>query len=458
MFCPNCGADVPSTKFCENCGSPLSDVQNTTPIEQPTEPLSDYSYAGVQPTDEMPQVAEPSASSYVAEVPGDSAWQAQPQQAYQTGQTTQMPPQPDAGSYMPSANGPQPPYRQSVPYNPPATGGIAPNAAFILVIVGLVLSLLFVTFIPGLVCSIIGLVLNAGYNKRDMYNPRKTATLVIGIIGIVIAVLCIVFTVFVGVLTTQVIDDAERQGIDLSSSNVQVTTDSNNKPKVTVTDSDSSASASDESSAKSSGASDASSSSAASGSASKVFGGTYDDSKYHDSAWNPTLYAITELSGAELTDLLEEYNYAWDEDISAWVFDDESMFMVTGVSGELSKSQIEKLPKGSAGELVAIGLYFPNYKTPASAFENLAKDVFVEDSFDLGTFHLAIVQNSASDRYLTLLIDDFDGQMMLVFTENSISKGLFEELIGIDGGSSIDDVWELITGKTIGLAPGLQNA
>ena len=101
MFCPSCGASVSATKFCENCGRPLPDAQGTSPIEQPTEPVSDYAQPGVQPTAQMPQQAE-SASSYVAEVPGDSAWQAQPQQAYQASQTEEIPYQPPATTIEPS--------------------------------------------------------------------------------------------------------------------------------------------------------------------------------------------------------------------------------------------------------------------------------------------------------------------------------------------------------------------
>lgn len=462
MICPSCGANVAATRFCENCGTPLSGSQSTTPIEQPTEPVSDYLFAGVQPTDQMPQVDEPATPSYVAEVPGDSAWQAQPPQAYQTSQTTQMPPQPDAGSYAPPAGSSQPPYRQSVPYSPPM-GGQAPNVAFVLVIVGLVLSMLFVTFIPGIVCSIIGLVLNAGYNKNGLNNPRKTPTLVIGIIGIVIALLCLAFTIFVGAITAQVINDAEQQGINLASDNVQVTTDSNGSVKFTVTDSKSSASTSKESSGKSSGASAASSESASSAATSSksassaavsgvIPDGGYADSKFHDSQWNPTLYAITELTGAEWSDMFESYNYSWDDEYSAWTASDGSIFAVSGFSGALSKGKIEKLPKGATGELVVIGLYVTGYDTPQDAFAALSKDVVVEDTYDYDDLLVADIRNSASEDYLVFVTEDDGAQMFLLFAENSIAGGLFEDLLGVDAGSSIDDVWQLFTGKSLSSA------
>ena len=513
MFCPNCGASVPATKFCENCGSPLPDTQSTTPIEQPTqskfdltpgvqptepvsdaalgeqptrrvfdlspdvpaepasgeqptrrvfdlspdaqptEPVSDYIFAGVQPTDEMPQVTEP-VSSYVAEVPGDSAWQAQPQQAYQTSQTTQMPPQVDMG-YTPSSGAPQPPYQQSSTYHPPI-GGKAPNTAFVLAIVGLIFSVLFVTFIPGLVCCIVALVLNAGYNKKGLNNPHKTATTVMGVIGIVIAVLCLAFSIAVGVLTAQMLDEAERQGIDLATENVQVTTDSEGNPKLTVTDSKSSASATDTTSKQSSSAAEASSSAASSGSAASsasaaagaILNTAYEDAKFHDANWNPTLYSLVELSGAELTDLLESYNFTWDDEYYGWVAADGSMFAVSGITGEYSKSQIEKMPKGTDG-LVVMGLSVTGYSTPKSAFEALSNDVTVEDSYGYEDLYVGIIRNSASNRYLAVVAEDDGDQMILLFPENSITSGFFEELTGVDAGSSVNDVWKFITGRSI---------
>ena len=461
MFCPSCGASVSATKFCENCGRPLPDAQGTSPIEQPTEPVSDYAQPGVQPTAQMPQQAE-SASSYVAEVPGDSAWQAQPQQAYQANQTGEIPYQPPASDYVPYADGPQPPYRQPTSSYQAPIGPKAPNAAFVLVIVGLVLSLLFVTFIPGLICSIIGLVLNASYNRRGLSNPRKTPTLVIGIIGVVMAILCLVFTVAVGVLTVQVMDEADRQGVDLMSDDVKVTTDSNGSITVKVGESSGSASTSNGTKEKSSAASSASAAassasaaasassaaaSASSAAASSIIptGIDYSDARYHDTQLNPTLYSAIELTGAEMSGLLDYCDFDWDDDLDAWYASSGAMYAVLNTSGELSKSKVEALPKGAAGEDAILALAVSGYKTPTDAFNALSKGVTVDDSIDIGDALMAIVHNSSGVEYLILAADSGDGtQVIMVFTEESVSGGYFAEILGFDAGSSIDEVWKFV--------------
>ncbi len=448
MFCPSCGAETKGTKFCENCGCSLpSELDQTIPAEQVTEPVA----AQTTPID---QSTEPVAAA--AEVPGDNAWQAQPQQAYQTEPTMQMPPQQAAdaagvgagapvppqqtvGGSVPPSGAPQSPYQQAATHQATA-GNQAPNAAFILVIVGLVLSVLFVTFLPGLICSIIGLVLNSGYQKKGFVNTRKTATNVIGIIGIVVGVLCLVTSIMLGVLTATVVDELDRQGIDITNGSFEASIDSSGNVNV-VTGSSSSASSS------SSSASSASSSASGSGLS------AYVDDKYHDGDWNPTLYSVLELSGAEMTDLLESYNFEWDSDYEGWYASDGSMYAVSASSGDYSKSKIESMPKGGAGQPVVMALWVEGYATPSAAFNGLSTKVVTEKSSSADPeVYFAVVQNSSKVRYLvTVTESDTNEQLFLIFTEEAISTGYFEELTGVDAGSSIDQVWSRIqSGSELG--------
>ncbi|MBQ9043789.1 MAG: hypothetical protein IJ111_13360 [Eggerthellaceae bacterium] len=425
MICPSCGQEVPELKFCVNCGSSLADAATQDFAAQSTEPVNE-------------PATEP---SFTPEVPGDSAWQAQPQQAYQTGQTLQMPPQADqfgqqAGGYVPPTGSPQPPTYQ-VPQA--ASANRAPNAAFVLVIVGLVLSCLFVTFIPGLVCSIIGLVLNAGYNKKGLDNPRKTATTVVGIIGIVIGVFCLAATIMIGVISAEVVDELDRQGIDITTDSVEVTTDSSGHVNISVKD--------DKSSSAASGAAVTGSSSAASssGSTSALSMAKYDEDKYHDSEYNPTLYSVIELTGSELQDLLDFYNFSWDDDIASWYASDGSLYGVEDSKDALTKSQIEQLPAGAAGQPVAIVLTVEGYSTPSAAFTALSKDVTVESTLDVDDVYFAVVHGTPGAQYLVAVSEtDDDEQTFLLFTNEAISGGLFEQLTGANAGSSIDEVWKAI--------------
>ena len=429
MFCGSCGAELnPSLKFCENCGAPVA-----------------------------PQMQAAAQAQTVPQA------QAAPQaQAVPVGQCE-----------APSADSPQPPYQQAVPTQPPyqqavptqaPSGNLAPNAAFVLTIVGLVLSCLFVTFLPGLVCSIIGLVLNSGYSKKGFNNPRKTATNVLGIIGIVIGVLCLVLCIFIGVVTAQVIDEAERQGIDITTDSVEVTTDSSGHINISVRDSSAGASKASASAASSaaasSGASSASSSSSAGanasassaassgGATSAKTAGVYDDAKFHDAEWNPTMYSLLELSGAEMQDLLDDYNFSWDKTINAWTASDGSQFGVYDASGLIDKDAIEVLPKGAAGQSAAFGLTVEGYATPGKALTALTGDVVTEDLYSGDDdVAFAVVYGPSMVRHLVAVTEtDSNEQTFLVFTEESIANGVFESIVGVNAGSTMDEVWQAVTG------------
>lgn len=442
MICPTCGAEVASTKFCENCGSPLPESSGVQPAQQA---LSDVQPAQQAPSDDQPAQQAPfeAQSTIPAAVPGDSAWEAQPQQAYQAGQTMQMPPQPGRadGGYAPPAGAPLPPYQQGAPYQA-ASGNRAPNAAFVLTIVGLVLSCLFVTFLPGLVCSIIGLVLNAGYNKKGFDNPRKTSTMVLGIIGIVIGVLCLVLSIFIGVVTARVVDEIDKQGIDITTESVSVTTDSSGNINISVKDSSGSAASS---AAASSSA--ASPSAAASGAASQTASGKYGDPKFHDAEWNPTVYSLLELSGAEMQDLLDEYNFSWDKTVNAWTASDGSQFGAYSSEGLIGKDAIATLPKGADGQPIAFGLTAEGYATPTEAFNALTGELVTEDMYGDDDVFFSVVYGPSMVRHLVAVTEtDSDEQTFLIFTEESIAQGVFESIVGVNVGATMDEAWQAITG------------
>ncbi|MBQ9001727.1 MAG: hypothetical protein IJ087_07750, partial [Eggerthellaceae bacterium] len=302
------------------------------------------------------------------------------------------------------------------------------------------LSVLFVTFVPGLICSIIGLVLNAGYNKKGLVNPRKTSTLAIGIVGIVVAVLCLITTIAVGVIAAQVAGELDRQGIDITTDSVSVSTDSSGHINISVADGSSSA-ASAGSSALSGSAS--TSSSAASPAASSSALSVYEDSKYHDSEWNPTLYSIVELTGSEMADLLEYYNFKWDSSYGGWTASDGSLYSVSDSSGELSESKVRALPKGAAGQPVVLSLWAEGYETPSAAFKALTKDIVTEEVYEASDAYFGIVYGSPMVRYLVITIQTANNeQMLLLFTEEAISTGYFNTLLDVTAGLTMDVVWK----------------
>ena len=438
MICPTCGAQVhDGLKFCENCGTRLEAAQAPAmPAEQPIEPAGQPVAPLEQPT--------ASAVAYTSEAPADSAWEAQPQQAHQTDPTMQMPAQPGqaGGGYVPPAGAPQPPYQQ-VAAQQATSGNRAPNAAFVLTIVGLVLSCLFVTFLPGLVCSIIGLVLNAGYNKKGFDNPRKTSTMILGIIGLVIGVLSLVLFIFIGVVTARVVDEIDKQGIDIATESVSVTTDSSGNINISVKDSSGAAS----SAAASSASASSSAASSAGSTTSQTGSSKYTDSKFHDTEWNPTLYALLELSGTEMQDLLSDYNFSWDKASNTWTASDGSQFGAYGSNGLIGKDDIAALPQGAAGQANAYGLTVEGYSTPTAAFNALTGDLVTEDMYGDDKAFFAVVYGPSMVRHLVAVTEtDTNEQTFLVFTEESIAQGVFESIVGTNIGATMDEAWQAITG------------
>lgn len=414
MFCPSCGAEVQETKFCQNCGKPLPVDAPTEPAVAETMPEPIWPEQAQQPVDDMPQPIWPQDQTQTAQF--DATAQIPQQAEYK---------QADFSGFD-AVGTPQPPFEDnpSIGYEPINTSNQAPGAALVLVIVGLILSLLFVTFLPGIVCSIIGLVLNAGYEKKGYDNTRKTPTLIVGIIGLVIGIAFAVLSIAFGLGIAQVISEVEEEG----ASPTAITDVNGNRDSTEA--------------ARSQGAT-----------TNRGVGANpdYIDSIFHDDEYNPTFYAVLELTGAQMNELLDLYNFEFDSSTDTWYADDGSFYGAEGSSGTLDKNALGNLSAGAANDTVCLVLAVAGYDSPSKAFDALTKDVKVEDTIGIDDLFLAKVSNSSNAKYLVAGIGSGgDVQMFIVFTDKSISSGLFEELTGTDVGASVDEVWKAI--KSEGLA------
>ena len=171
----------------------------------------------------------------------------------------------------------------------------------------------------------------------------------------------------------------------------------------------------------------------------------YEQDKYHDSAWNPTLYSVLELNGSDMVDLLEYYNFKWDGFYGGWYASDGSLYKVSDAAGELSASEVKALPQGAAGKPVTIALWVEGYSSATKAFDELTSDVVVEKRYDVDDGCFAIVHGSQPARYLVVASDSDDGeQFFLLVTEAAISSGYFADIAEIDAGSTLDEVWSNI--------------
>ena len=294
----------------------------------------------------------------------------------------------------------------------------APQAAFVLTIIGLALAILgfsVITIIPGILCCIIGLALNAHYENEEMINPRKTPTLVIGVIGIIVSIVAAVFFVGFGMLSAQFIQEPDGGG-----------------DRGAIVESKSSSSSAGESA------------SAKTSSSLRI------DPKAFDDKGNVTLYALFELTGEALQEELEARGYKWIENAHAWMASGGAAFEVQNNEGIMSRDDIDRLEEGAIFTSVAYAVTIVGYDTPAAALEGLSEAVVVEDTcadFE-GGIVFALVYGSDKEEHLAAISDVGDKQQtILVFSQDAVEEGLFSEITGVSSGKSIDKIWKALNGK-----------
>lgn len=230
MICPSCGSSVPSARFCENCGAPLS-IADEVRSASYTQPIS----ADTSGIDVMAGEASQTgfdSSSYPTQ-------QYQPYQPYEPDPTMQMPQasytqqnytaqqnsysQPGtyaAGGYSAAGNTNAQgtaayPYGGAAPYTGAAgPSTTVPNTAFALAIVGMILCITGVGAFIGFILCIVALVMNAKNNKSLLDNPHKNSVRVMSIIGLVFAVLSLLATIAIGMLAYETYTELEENGFD----------------------------------------------------------------------------------------------------------------------------------------------------------------------------------------------------------------------------------------------------
>ncbi len=196
MFCRECGTqNEDKAKFCRNCGLPIvpveetiqpESVQNETPIVE----------TPVQEAAEQETSADTTAQA--RQIVGD-ATQSQAQQAAE-GSTQQQARQAAAGTQgqpgpgMPYGTpGPQAAYvAQGNQVNPTSAGAI------VSLILGIVSVVCCCTIILGVGCGIAAICVAISDRKKNGSNGLTTAGLILGIVGISLAVIYLVWFVVSG--------------------------------------------------------------------------------------------------------------------------------------------------------------------------------------------------------------------------------------------------------------------
>lgn len=164
-----------------------------------------------------------------------------------------------------------------------------------------------------------------------------------------------------------------------------------------------------------------------------------------------TVYAITELTGAQLNMLLEEQDYAWSERNQMWIkIDGSAAFTVCDGEGNLlGKEAIAELGTGATEAGVSYRLITSEYSSVKRAINNLARNVMtMEDVEYLDTSGIAVVSGPSLQRCLVFASRSNDVFTVSVYSEQAVAEGLFNREAGQDVGATIDEAFEALTART----------
>lgn len=160
----------------------------------------------------------------------------------------------------------------------------------------------------------------------------------------------------------------------------------------------------------------------------------------------PTFYTVTELNGSELITALEAGGYKWEDDMVWWVNDDRTGdFYVSGKSNyEYPDTEIAEFDVFGKGEecvfvIIADGIHYSSVEETFHALNNIET---IDEQWADDTFGIAIVQAPSGEKAFVVMTynEEMDCYYANIFNDDAISGGLFDELVGDNYGSSIDEL------------------
>lgn len=166
-----------------------------------------------------------------------------------------------------------------------------------------------------------------------------------------------------------------------------------------------------------------------------------------------TAYAVVELTGEQLGALLEQSNYEWSERSQLWVkMDGSSALVVYDVAGSpLSRDAIAKLQMGAIEQAVSYRLVSGGYSSAKRALDGLACRVL--DTVDveyLDEGGVAVLTTPSQQRCLAFVCKSNDAYTVSVYSELAVANGLFSREARQELGTSVDEVFEVLTGRLPG--------
>ena len=178
-----------------------------------------------------------------------------------------------------------------------------------------------------------------------------------------------------------------------------------------------------------------------------------------DEFGNPTAYAISELSGADLVRLLESQGFVYNEKETGYENADGTFFGVIDEDFEgLTPSEIEALGNDGGTEPILYLLRTAQYKTGREVVKGTVKCVTEDVDMVDDNRGFAVVYGPSMREYLMTVAHSEDDGVFTVswFSNDAIASGLFNKVTnyGTDGGedvgSSVSEVWQRLVGTSVG--------
>lgn len=170
----------------------------------------------------------------------------------------------------------------------------------------------------------------------------------------------------------------------------------------------------------------------------------------YDNQGNPSIYAVTELTGEELVEFLPTVGFSWDSSTGGFVNSRYDYVSVDDEYGTLTKSEIRDLQKGGKGSNVSFWLITEGYSSVSSAIAGLsggltAIDTYIDDS-EIGA---VVLQGPSGTRHLAIVSLDDGIISAVVYPETAIAGGLLDAQMEGSYGSTINDVWKNLSGRSL---------
>lgn len=179
-----------------------------------------------------------------------------------------------------------------------------------------------------------------------------------------------------------------------------------------------------------------------------------------DDRGNLTVYAICELTGAELVQALESEGYAYDTDVRAFMTEDQNArFAVLDADlNSLSRESIAMLERGGGSMPVAFVLHTTGYASAREMMDGLGKCT-LRDRKAINDHMTCAVMSSPSARDMLVSVSNPTDKGLLVMhvmSNEAVAAGMVDKMSQGDPkapvtyGTTIADVWQKLAGVPVG--------